>query len=67
MHWFLVISLIGSDDLLIKQMPSKGDCVKTQEEFKNKMPGKIRGQIEYISCEEGELMESYKTKSEEVL
>ena len=67
MHWFLVISLIGSDDLLVKEMSSKGDCIKTQEEFKKKMPGKIKGQIEYIGCEEGELMESYKAKSEEIL
>ena len=67
MEWFLVISMLGSDELLVKQMPSKTECVKMVQDFKKKTSGKVRG-IDSIRCEQGQIMESYDAgaKSEEV-
>lgn len=68
MHWYLVISMIGSDDLLVKQMESKEECVKVQKEFLAKVAKKVKN-FEDISCEEGELMDKIDTgvKKDEVL
>lgn len=58
MEWFLVISLIGSDELLVKHMESKQECVKVQEEFSKKVQKKLKD-IRDVTCEQGELFESY--------
>ena len=59
--------MLGSDELLVKQMPSKAECVATVRDFKKKTHGKIRD-IGDIRCEQGQIMESYDAgaKSEEV-
>jgi hypothetical protein len=64
MEWFLVISLLASDEVLVKQVASKAECIKLQSEFKKKMPNNIKGQVEYISCEQGSVLESYKTQGD---
>jgi len=58
MEWFLVISLIGSDELLVKHMESKQECVKVQEEFSKKVQKKLKD-IRDVTCEQGEMFESY--------
>lgn len=58
MEWFLVISLIGSDELLVKRMESKQECVKIQKEFSRKVQGKLKD-IRDVTCEQGEVFESY--------
>lgn len=58
MEWFLVISMFGNDEVLIKAMQSKADCVKVQKEFNKKVRKKIKD-IKDVSCEQGELMESF--------
>lgn len=69
MRWFLVIYMLGSNDLLVKEMPSKEECVKQQTQFKKKVLQRIKT-IEDITCEEGEIMESISTeenKKDEIL
>lgn len=53
--WFLVIHLTNTDELLLKEMPSKQECVKQQKLFKKKINKKYN-EIESISCEEGTVM-----------
>jgi hypothetical protein len=67
MEWFLVISLLASDEVLVKQVSSKAECVKLQSEFKKKMPKNIKNQIEYVSCEQGSVLESYKAQGDSPL
>ena len=57
MSWFLVIYMLGSDDLLVKEMPSKEECVKQQKEFIKKVQKKVK-ELTDITCEEGQVMES---------
>jgi hypothetical protein len=64
MEWFLVISLLASDEVLVKQVSSKTECIKLQTEFKKKMPRNVKSQIESVSCEQGSLLESYKAKGD---
>jgi hypothetical protein len=61
MEWFLVISLYGDPTLLVKPMQSKAECQKTIEKFNKKIKQKLTDNslINSVSCEEGELMESY--------
>lgn len=67
-EWFLVVYLIGSDEVLVKQMASKQECMTTQKEFEAKVLKKLKN-IEAITCEEGSVMEptSKKTEKEEIL
>lgn len=58
MEWFLVISMFGSDELLVKRMESKSECVKVQVEFSKKVRKKIKD-IRDVTCEQGEVFESY--------
>jgi hypothetical protein len=61
--------MLNSDELLVKRTHSKQECVQIQSEFKRKVSKKLK-QIESISCEQGELMESYDAggkKEDEVL
>lgn len=53
--WFLVVHLINTDELLLKQMPSKQECIKQQKIFKKKINNKFN-EIQSISCEEGTVM-----------
>ena len=62
-EWFLVVYLVGSDEVLVKQMTSEQECIKTQREFEAKVLKKIKN-IEAITCEEGSVMESTSKKSE---
>lgn len=67
--WFLVVYMLGSDELLVKEMPSKEECVKQQTDFKKKALKKIKS-IEDITCEEGQIMNSISTeenKKDEIL
>lgn len=69
MHWYLVVNLLGSDDLLVKQMESKQDCIKEQKIMQNKIKNKIK-YISDITCEEGMIFEQYEkagTKNEKFL
>lgn len=69
MKWFLVVYMLGSDELLVKEMPSKNECVKQQTEFKKKVMKKVKG-VQDITCEEGQIMDSISTeenKKDEVL
>lgn len=61
MEWFLVISMFGSDQVLVKPMYSKIECVKNLKEFNKNIKKKIADSyvIEKVTCEQGELMESY--------
>lgn len=66
-EWFLVVYLVGSDDVLIKEMPSKQECIKTQKEFEVKVLKKIKN-IEAITCEEGSVLNKIsKETNEEIL
>lgn len=67
-EWFLVVYLVGSDEVLVKQMTSKQECIATQKEFEKKVLKKIKN-IEAVTCEEGSVMESASKKSdkEEIL
>lgn len=67
-EWFLVVYLIGSDEVLVKQMTSKEECIKTQKEFETKVIKKLKS-IEAITCEEGSVMEpiSKQGEKEEIL
>lgn len=64
MKWFLVITMLNSDELLVKEMPSKAECIKQQQEFTKKVLNKIKS-IEDITCEEGQIMESISTQPRE--
>ena len=64
--WFLVISLSGTDELLVKEMPSKNACISMKKEFMKKFKGKLHD-IDYVDCEEGMVTESFKANDEEVL
>ena len=56
--WFLVISIVGSDELLIKQMHSKEECIYSQQAFKAKInTEKLKVKIENVTCEEGAVEE----------
>lgn len=58
MDWFLVISLLNSDELLVKRMHSKEECIQAQTQFNKTARKKIK-QIEDITCEQGDIFESY--------
>lgn len=60
MSWFLVISILNSDELLVKEMHSKQECIKVQKEFSKKVQKKIK-QIETVTCEYGSVMDSIQT------
>ena len=60
MEWFLVISMFGTDEVLVKPMQSKMECVKMQQEFNKNVRGKIKtSEVKDVTCEMGELMETY--------
>lgn len=63
MKWFLVVYMLGSDELLVKEMPSKAECIKQQKEFTKKVLKKIKS-IEDITCEEGQVMDAISTNNE---
>jgi hypothetical protein len=61
--------MLGSDELLVKEMSSKEECIKQQTEFKKKVLKKVKG-IQDITCEEGQIMNSISTeenKEDEIL
>lgn len=58
MNWYLVVTLLGSDDLLVKEMTSKEECVKEQKIMQNKIKKKIK-YISDITCEEGTIFQQY--------
>lgn len=58
MKWFLVVTMFGSDDLLVKEMPSKHECEIIQKQFLKKAAKKVKD-FESITCEEGFLMKQY--------
>lgn len=60
MHWYLVVNLLGSDDLLVKQMESKQDCIKEQKIMQSKIKNKIK-YISDITCEEGTIFQQYES------
>ena len=69
MNWFLIVYMLGSDELLVKEMSSKEECIKQQTEFKKKVLKKVKG-IQDITCEEGQIMNSISTeenKEDEIL
>jgi hypothetical protein len=68
MKWFLVIYMFGSDEVLVKEMPTKQECVKEQKTFENKAMKKIKS-IEAITCEQGDIMNtiSREEKKDEIL
>jgi hypothetical protein len=59
--WYLVISLNNSDELLVKEMPSKIECIKQQELFLKK----IKDKQYTIDCQEGAIMEQLPAKNKE--
>lgn len=60
LSWFLVISVVNSDELLVKEMPSEEECIKIQKEFVKKTKKKIK-QIQDVTCEYGSVMNSVQT------
>lgn len=56
--WYLVVTLIGSDDLLVKEMTSKEECIKEQKMMMSKVKKKIK-YISDITCEEGTIFQQY--------
>lgn len=69
MNWFLVISLLGSDEVLVKQMESKEKCISEQTVMEKTIKVKKDTlMIESISCEFGYIEEDgslYKQKQKE--
>lgn len=61
--WYLVIALSNSDELMVKEMPSKKECIKSKNEFMKKFKGKMHD-IDSVTCEEGTVMESTTVKKE---
>lgn len=53
--WYLVIALSNSDELMVKEMPSKTECVKSKNEFMKKFKGKMHD-IDSVTCEEATIM-----------
>ena len=66
MKWFIVVYLLGSDDILVKEMNSKQECMKEQKEFKKKVINRFK-EIQDITCEEGEIMNTISRKKEDEL
>lgn len=68
MHWFLIVSMFGTDELLVKQLNTRQECLRMAKDFKLKMKKKMN-QIEDVYCEEGEIFETYDAgaKKDEVL
>mgnify|MGYP003342622282 FL=1 len=66
MHWFLVISLLNTDEIIVKQMENKAECQKLKKEFNVKVRKKVSGILD-VSCEEGEVMETYEVNKDELL
>lgn len=62
--WYLVISLTGSDELLVKETTSKKECLQQQKEFKQKFKGK-ESYFTSIDCQEGAVLQSVTTKNED--
>ena len=60
MNWFLVITMLGSDDLLVKQMNSREECLQVKQQFINKAAKKIKT-LGDITCEEGMVIEKFDT------
>ncbi len=58
MEWFLIISVFGNEELLVKRMGSKEECIRVQKEFSKKAQKKIKD-IRDVSCERGEIFESF--------
>lgn len=64
--WYLVISMVGTDEILVKQMESKAACVKAQQQFLKKGAKKFKNLAD-ITCEEGLIFEQKTTTKEETL
>lgn len=60
MKWFLVFGLYSSDDILLKEMVSREECLKTQEKFLQEVSSAIRD-IKSVTCEEGMVLEQFTT------
>lgn len=67
MKWFLVFTLYGSDNVLLKEMISREECLKTQKEFVRETKNSIKT-IKNVTCEEGMVLQQFNTgEQDEVL
>lgn len=58
MHWFLVIYLFSTDELLITEYNTQKECVAVEKKVR-KVLMKNNKDVKDITCEEGEILESY--------
>lgn len=62
MHWFLIIYMFSTDDLLVTEVESKKECIQLKKKFIKTL--KNNKDIKSIECEEGEIMDSYKKEED---
>ncbi len=54
--WYLVVSLAGTDDIYVREMPSKAACIKEQNVLLKKGIKRVKDVID-VTCEEGKIIE----------
>ena len=59
MDWFLIISMLHSDEILVKHTNSYKECIKLEKQFNAKIKNRHKKDIDKVYCEQGELFESY--------
>lgn len=55
MHWYLIISMFSTDELLVKQMTSKKECTQLQRQITKVI--KRNKDVKQIECQQAEMME----------
>lgn len=60
MHWYLIISMFSTDELLVKQMNTKKECISIQKQITKTI--KHNKDVRQISCEQAEIMEQIDEK-----
>ena len=58
MDWFLIISMLHSDELLVKRTESYKECIKLEKQFNKKIKHRHKD-IDKVYCEQGEIFETY--------
>lgn len=61
--WYLVVSLAGTDEVYVREMPSKAACIKEQSVLLKKGIKRVKDVVD-VTCEEGKIIEPAITKPE---
>jgi len=61
MHWFLVIYMYSTPDLLVTETESKERCLSLRNELRQELYN--NKDLKKISCERGEILDSYKPET----